>query len=64
MRPPTDDKKNPHLAADYRALYYALREKAWLLAALTVIGVLAATAYLARSRKIYAATTTIQVEEE
>ena len=64
MRPPTDDQKPPPLAADYRALYYALREKAWLLAAVTAIGVLAAAGYLARSKKIYAATTTIQVEEE
>lgn len=64
MPRPTDDKKDLPLAADLRPLYYALREKAWLLAAITVLGVLAATAYLARSKKIYAATTTIQVEEE
>ena len=64
MRRPTDDKQDPPLAAELRALYFALREKAWLLAAVTLIGVLAATVYLARSKKIYAATTTIQVEEE
>ncbi len=64
MRRPTDEHKNPPLAADLRALFYALREKVWLLAAITAIGVAAAMIYLARSPKIYAATTTVQVEEE
>ena len=56
--------KNLAPAPDYRAMYHAVREKAWLLAAVTVIGVLAAMGWLARSKKIYAATTRIQVEEE
>ena len=64
MRQPSDDKNNPPIAADFRALYFALRERAWLLAAITAIGVLAAVIYLARTQKIYAATTTIQIEEE
>ena len=64
MQRHTDDKKDPPLAADLRALFYVLRENVWFLAAVTLIGVLAATGYLMRSKRIYAATTTIQVEEE
>jgi len=64
MQRPTDEKKDPPLAVDLRALFYVLRENVWFLTAVTLIGVLAATGYLMRSKRIYAATTTIQVEEE
>ena len=64
MRRPTDEQKSPPLAGDLRALFFALRERLWLLVAVAVLGVAAAMIYLARAPKTYAATTTIQVEEE
>ncbi len=64
MPPPNNDKNDPSVATDIRALYFALREKALLLLIITILGVLASVIYLARAPKIYAATTTIQIEEE
>ena len=60
----TEKQPNSSLATDLRGLYFALREKAWLLALVTVLGIAVAAFVVRRSQKIYAATTTIQIEEE
>ena len=60
----TEKQPDSSLATDLRGLYFALREKAWLLALVTVLGIAVAAFVVRRSQKIYAATTTIQIEEE
>lgn len=64
MPRPTDKQPESSLATDLRGLYFALREKLWLLALITVLGIAVAAIVVMRSKKIYAATTTIQIEEE
>lgn len=64
MPRPTEKQPDSSLASDLRGLYFALREKVWLLALITVLGIAAAAFVVLRSKKIYAATTTIQIEEE
>jgi uncharacterized protein involved in exopolysaccharide biosynthesis len=49
---------------DPRALLWALREKAWLIGAITAVALLAGFIYLSRTERIYSATTTIEVEQE
>jgi capsular exopolysaccharide synthesis family protein len=48
---------------DFRAIYYMLREKAWLIALCTVIVALLGGAYIMRTPKVYAAETVVQVEQ-
>lgn len=64
MPRPSDKQPESSLASDLRGLYFALREKLWLLAIITAIGIAVAAVVVMRSKKIYAATTTIQIEEE
>lgn len=64
MPRPADKPPESSLASDLRGLYFALREKLWLLALVTVLGIAVAAVVVMRSQKIYAATTTIQIEEE
>lgn len=49
---------------DPRAIAWALREKAWFIAAIVAAALLAGCLYLSRTERVYAATTTIEVEEE
>ena len=48
---------------DFRALYYTLRERAWIIALCLVVTGLGAAAYLMRAPKIYAAKVVLQVEQ-
>ena len=49
---------------DLRSLAYVLWERAWLIGALAAAAVFAGVFYLNRTERVYAATTTIEVEEE
>jgi succinoglycan biosynthesis transport protein ExoP len=49
---------------DYRALYYILRERAWVIALCLLVAVLVTATILLRSPGIYAATTVLMVEQE
>ncbi len=48
---------------DFRAIYYSLREKAWILAACAGLGALIGTAYVIVKPTKYAAETIVQVEQ-
>jgi len=48
---------------DFRALYYNLRERSWIIALCLVVAGLGAAAYLMRAPKIYAAKVVLQVEQ-
>ena len=48
---------------DFRAIYYTLREKAWVLAACAGLGALVGTIYILATPKIYEAETIVQVEQ-
>ena len=49
---------------DYRALYYIMRERAWIIALCLLIAMLITATILLRSPGIYAATTVLLVEQE
>jgi capsular exopolysaccharide synthesis family protein len=49
---------------DFRAFYYLLREKSWLIALCLVVAAVLTGAYLYRTPKIYAAKVVLQVEQE
>lgn len=49
---------------DFRAIYYLLLEKAWLIALCFVIAAFGTATHLMRSPKIYAARSVLQVEQE
>src|ERR1043166_4642187 len=48
---------------DFRALYYAIYEERYWVAAVAVVTVVAACVYLLVTPKVYAAQTTVQVEQ-
>jgi capsular exopolysaccharide synthesis family protein len=64
MPRPARDNAEFSVPFDPRALFWALREKVWLIAAILGASVLAGLFYLSRTERVYAATTTIEVEEE
>ena len=49
---------------DFRAFYYTLRERQWLIALCLLVAGLGTATYLIRSPKIYAAKLVVQVEQE
>ncbi|MBK7999305.1 MAG: polysaccharide biosynthesis tyrosine autokinase [Verrucomicrobia bacterium] len=49
---------------DFRMLYYALRERTWVIAMFFLVAALATTAYLMRAPKVYEAKLILQVEQE
>lgn len=49
-------------ALPWRAIYHALRRRAWLISACLVVTFFAGLAYLARAPKIYAARTVVEVQ--
>jgi capsular exopolysaccharide synthesis family protein len=49
---------------DFRAIYYLLREKAWLIALCFLVATFGTGTHLMRSPKIYAAKVVLQVEQE
>ncbi len=52
------------LQVDFRALYYSLRERAWLVVLCLVVAGAAAFAYLERAPKIFESQVVLQVEQE
>jgi len=48
---------------DFRAMYYMLREKAWLIVLAAFVVVLLGGTYIMRTPKVYAADTVVQVEQ-
>ncbi len=54
--------REPAAAIPWNAIYHLLRRRAWLISACTVVALFAGMAYLARTPKIYAARTVVQVE--
>lgn len=49
---------------DFRMLYYALRERAWVVGMFLLVAALATTAYLVRAPRVYEASLILQVEQE
>ena len=49
---------------DFRALYYTLRERSWLIGACLLVAALGTAAYLVRAPKIFAGKLVLQVEQE
>src|SRR5438093_13739594 len=49
---------------DFRAIYYLLREKAWLIALCFLLAAFGTGTHLMRAPKIYAAKVVLQVEQE
>ena len=58
------DRNDFTVPFDLRALAWLLREKAWLIGALTAAALLAGFLYLSRTEKVFAATTTIELQEQ
>lgn len=69
MQPPNEPYTHDNseelalLNIDFRAVYHMLREKLWLIVLSTVVVALFGGAYIMRTPKIYAAITTVQVEQ-
>lgn len=63
---PRTSSDRPEFSApfDLRALCWLLREKTWLIGAITAATLLAGFLYLSRCERVYASTVTIEVEEE
>ena len=64
MSQSSKDRSDYSVPLDLRALAYLLWEKAWLIGALTALVLSAGIIFLVRSERVYAATTTIEVEEQ
>ncbi len=64
MRHFKEDRKSFASATDLRALYYLLVENVRWIALSIAFSMLLGTAYVLRTEKFFAATTTVQVEEE
>lgn len=58
------DELAPTSSFDFRVFYHTLLEKSWLVAICFVVGLLLTLGYLQRAPRIYAATVTLQVEQE
>lgn len=55
---------DPAIQLDFRALYYSLRERAWLVALCLLVAGTGAFAYLKRAPRIFEAQVVLQVEQE
>src|ERR1039458_7339866 len=61
---PATDVSEPGRSSDLHGLIRLVLEKAWLIVSCLVLAVVAVTAYVERTPRIYQATTTVQVEQE
>jgi len=62
-RPKLSEIQTP-ASIDYRAIYYILRERAWIIALCLLVAALVTATILLRSPSIYASTTVLLVEQE
>lgn len=60
----TDQSRSFSLPTDVRAIGHALLEKAWWIAVINILAVAGGLTFLARSEKIFTATTTVEIEQE
>ena len=51
-------------SVDFRALYYTLRERSWIVALCFLVAAASTAAYLLRAPKIYASKSVLQIEQE
>jgi capsular exopolysaccharide synthesis family protein len=64
MPPIATERKTSAASPDLRALAWLIWEKAWWIATAVALALLAGTIHIVRSERVYAATTTIEVEAE